>query len=541
MQRAGTLVIAVGLLLWAASNVGAQQVSGDVQKKLDEMMKRLEQQDKVIQSQGDKIQKQDEKIQDQDRVIQSLQKGGAKPAGAPGGAEGLTPKQEQKVDDLVKDYLSKDENRVSLGLEGIVAGYKDGFFLASHDQDYKLKVFGYMDIDGRFPDNGVPTASTFLVRRARPTVAGTLGKYYNFQVEPDFGMGKTTLMNAYIDLAYFGDLNTTRLGKFKVPQGMENLYPSKDTLFIENSQLRNINPTYDVGVMTYGRPWSGIVDYSFGVWNGDDRSTWQGNAADSDKDNGKSKDFGGRLQLSPFKTTNNFWFKGLQLAGWFNYGMEEDVPTTTQSVLTYTTGPGTTFFKTNPTTSVTVNKVTTTYPPTRAQGDRVRAGWDVGWLAGPIKFSAEWGVQSNRLSNWSSASTPVLLSQGTPDTQAWMIEAAWLLTGEDATFGRVKPKKDFDPKKKTWGAFELAARYSNLEIAQTMFEKGFAAPGSTDAVDEVTLGLNWYLNKNVKLMFNWEKSMFDTPIWVSPTSGAGPTRKQIYDEDAFMFRTQVQW
>jgi len=39
-----------------------------------------------------------------------------------------------------------------------------------------------------------------------------------------------------------------------------------------------------------------------------------------------------------------------------------------------------------------------------------------------------------------------------------------VLTGEEASYKGVKPKRPFDLKNGAWGAFELAARYSQLHV-----------------------------------------------------------------------------
>jgi phosphate-selective porin OprO/OprP len=293
------------------------------------------------------------------------------------------------------------------------------------------------------------------------------------------------------------------------------------------------------------------LEYSFGVWNGNDRTPWQGNPKDYDRDNNKDKDYGGRLQVNPFRTTDNWWLKGIQLGGWFNQGHEEDVPSSTQSVLTFSTAPGTTWFR-------------TAAGNVRADGDRSRIGWDGTWFLGPVCVAGEMEWMRQNFKNVNPAS---IVGPPTPNAglwnangvgwqnqilpfNAWLVQASWLLTGEDATFSGVKPKNDFDPKKGTWGAFELAARYSRLDIGQHVFDWFNAYPSSyayianqansSNGAGELTLGLNWYLNKNVKLMFNYVYTALDSAVPVSRPSGFGGS-KLFKDEDAFLMRAQVKW
>jgi phosphate-selective porin OprO/OprP len=215
--------------------------------------------------------------------------------------------------------------------------------------------------------------------------------------------------------------------------------------------------------------------------------------------------------------------------------------------LGYNTQVGTSFFKTYSGTTGT-NPATDIYA-VRQDGNRLRAGWDAGGLFGPVKFISELDVMNTELTREvgrGPGNAPIFDSGHIP-TMAWYVQTSWLLTGEDAVMKMPKPKKNFDPQKGTWGAFELAARYSRLEIGSAMFENHpgdltptFAAAGSTNRASEITLGLNWYLNPNVKLMFDWEHTIFDGDIIVSPTSGIG-SKKSLDDEDAFLFRTQIVW
>ena len=53
---------------------------------------------------------------------------------------------------------------------------------------------------------------------------------------------------------------------------------------------------------------------------------------------------------------------------------------------------------------------------------------------------------------------------------------SWLVTGEDATYGSVKPKNFFVPSARKWGAVQLVARVQQLDVDATTFSGGFADP-----------------------------------------------------------------
>lgn len=85
--------------------------------------------------------------------------------------------------------------------------------------------------------------------------------------------------------------------------------------------------------------------------------------------------------------------------------------------------------------------------------------------------------------------------------------ASYFLTGEhrpyktsSGAFDRVKPKNDFDGKG-GWGALEFAARYSVIDLNDGDVNGG--------EMQNVTVGFNWYLNPNVRLMFNYVRAMLD--------------------------------
>ncbi len=82
------------------------------------------------------------------------------------------------------------------------------------------------------------------------------------------------------------------------------------------------------------------------------------------------------------------------------------------------------------------------------------------------------------------------------------VQASYFLTGESrnyktsvGSFGRVTPNNSFDPASGHWGAFEVAGRYSWLDLQDE---------GNNGGEEQnVTLGLNWYLYSNLRLTANY--------------------------------------
>jgi phosphate-selective porin OprO/OprP len=90
---------------------------------------------------------------------------------------------------------------------------------------------------------------------------------------------------------------------------------------------------------------------------------------------------------------------------------------------------------------------------------------------------------------------------GDSDLDGFYLQVGYFLTGETrpykkGTWGRVKPKANFGlGDKKGTGAWEVAIRYSTLDLSDDNFAGGEEA--------NVTLGVNWYLNPNTRMMLNY--------------------------------------
>ncbi len=104
-----------------------------------------------------------------------------------------------------------------------------------------------------------------------------------------------------------------------------------------------------------------------------------------------------------------------------------------------------------------------------------------------------------------------------PSFSGWYIEGSWVLTGEPKSytvtstnnevggFGAPRVASPFSLSGDSWGAWELAARYSETDLN---WNATHAATATTQAGINggkervIAIGLNWYLNNNVKLQLN---------------------------------------
>jgi phosphate-selective porin OprO/OprP len=114
----------------------------------------------------------------------------------------------------------------------------------------------------------------------------------------------------------------------------------------------------------------------------------------------------------------------------------------------------------------------------------------------------------------------VACPSGDPEFSGWNIAASWILTGEAKTYLPVAMNKNvatfenpivnapFLPGR-GWGAWEIAARYSDLDlnwhqgVPGTLCQGGFIGCIRGGEEKIWTLGVNWYLNDNARMLFDY--------------------------------------
>jgi phosphate-selective porin OprO/OprP len=116
-------------------------------------------------------------------------------------------------------------------------------------------------------------------------------------------------------------------------------------------------------------------------------------------------------------------------------------------------------------------------------------------------------------------------------------EASFALTGEthpyipaDATYGGIRPANPFSLWGGGWGAWEIAGRFSTMNLNDQLGTANGVAGGQQTIY---TAGLNWYVNGNIRFMFDYLHGNIAKQI--SPTNSGNSGARF----DAFAMRTQV--
>ncbi|MCA9284287.1 MAG: hypothetical protein KDA22_03665 [Phycisphaerales bacterium] len=182
----------------------------------------------------------------------------------------LTEQRATEIRSLVQDVLADADTRASLQSSGMTAGWDKGFFLASPDGNFKLKIQGQIQVRYLLnkrdnPDTGVGTTSGFDIPRVKLKFLGNIfdkswtykvqgnfsqSSFGSFDVTDDMGMvigtvdvdkgnGRFVLEDAYIQKDFDNGFYV-RGGQYKLPLLREELVSSTKQLLIERSTVNEV-------------------------------------------------------------------------------------------------------------------------------------------------------------------------------------------------------------------------------------------------------------------------------------------------------------
>ena len=344
-----------------------------------------------------------------------------------------------------------------------------GFSIQSGDGSFQFRLKAYIQADGRFFP-GVPATlgtNTFLIRRARLNLEATTWKYFVLRLAPDFGQGKLTPFDFYLDFRPVSQAGL-RFGKMKPPVGLERLQSATDLRFAERALPTNLVPNRDVGAQVFYE--TRAVSAAVGAFNG------VPDFGNGDLDASNDKDFEARVF---FRLPHI----GIGVAG--TTGMEHGT-VAAPALPSYVTPGQLIMFRYRDTTI--------------ANGTRSRVTPQAYFYAGPFGLLGEYVRSSQRVSR--NAATAQIANS------SWQIAASFFVTGERASFATVSPRQKFDPEAHHWGAIELAARYSELAIDQAAFPSFANLANSPSKTTAWAIGATWHLAPAVKIELNYEQAQF---------------------------------
>ncbi len=324
-------------------------------------------------------------------------------------------------------------------------------------------------------------------RRARLAATGDVADNVAYIVEFDFGFpGRPSFMDVWLEIQDLPLLQNLRVGHFRNPFGLDGLTSVKDLTFIERALPFAFLPFRQIGVMAHGV-------------NQDEDFTWALS--------------GFRFPTDPF---------GAQLGDSGGYGLATRL---TGVVLGGEEGllhVGGAYSLINPSSNV-VRYLT---PPEVFISDLGAAVFlpagvpfivppfvDTGFIDTDTTnlFAGELATTVGSFNAQSEVVYAVVDRRGgsTVSFAGVSAQGAYILTGEHRPYnrkqgvlGRIVPKHPFG--KDGYGAWELAGRWSYLDLNDADVAGG--------RLNDVTIGLNWYLNGFTKFQLNYIHAMLDSPV-----------------------------
>ena len=361
----------------------------------------------------------------------------------------------------------------------------NGAVFSSGDSNFVAQIHGVAQLDSRtfFQDGGLNGNDGFLLRRLRPILTGTVFHDFDYNFTPDFGGSTVQVLDAYMNYRYSPALQV-EAGKFKSPVGLEHLQADVNLSFNERSLATDLVPNRDLGIDLHGDLFDGVASYALGVFNG--ASDYNGTTVNTSFQDDKA--FAGRVFYQPWKNSSVSALRGLGFGVGGSYQANHPA-TNTATGLTpgYTTDGQQKFFS----YSAGVN----------AGGAAWRVSPQAYYYYGPFGLLAEYVISDQQVA--SAAKSADL------QNTAWEISGGWVLTGEEASYNGLTPRHPFDPRQNQWGAWQLVARYGGLNVDGKAFQDGFASSAkNADSATAWSVGLNWYLNKNVRADLSFSHTVF---------------------------------
>ena len=431
----------------------------------------------------------------------------------------------------------------------LFASWRNGLELASPDGDFAFAIGGRVQLDASgFTAGDGPAATPAAgglnpplsgaanLRRARLRAGGRLYESFDWASEFDFanqmtqynvsfptlvGPGSFPAMNdLWLQIRDLPILGTVRIGNQKDPYGLEHIGDSRWLTLMERSFSQDafegpFNDGYLPGIQLLNHAADGRVAWYVGEFKNTANPFGFANSS------GGSQTVG-RLVVLPVFDPDNGRVLHLGMSG-RTMGLAS-VPSQIDPVTGTPTGPmirGVRFRSRGDIRNGPPGPLNSIY----ADAGLLTGDWQNMLGVELAAASGPWSMQAEYFGSWlygaattgidpinSGLQPPPGTPLGTVFFQGGYLEAAWFLTGESRSydlslsrFGRPVPRHNFyrlrDPDRAgrirtSIGAWQLALRYNYLCLDDGEVHGG--------VLNGMTVGINWLLNPNARLYFNYD-------------------------------------
>ncbi len=409
-------------------------------------------------------------------------------------------KHQQHEDQQTTSQALKAQPHFSIG--------QDGINFASANSNFTAGIHAWVQVDSRtfFQNGATPGIDGLLLRRARIILAGTVFHNFDYNLTPEFAGNSPQIVDAWLNYRNRPELQL-QAGKYKPPVGLEQLQSDAFTYFNERSIATDLVPYRGIGAELHGDIYKGALAYQAGIFNGlPDLNT---STINTNFNNNMA--FAGRVFALPFKNTSVSPLQGLGVGVSGSY--ESDQSSTAGLTPGFTTDGQEKFF--------------TYLGTTVAHGIHWRISPQGYYYWGPLSMLGEYVISDQEVSR----TTPTVASADIHNT-AWEVTGGWVLAGESPSYASgVIPRHPFDPANGGWGAWQVVGRFAQLHVDDDAFPL-FANPTtSASGASAWAVGLNWYLNRNLRANVSFSHT------WFAGDAGANPVT--VKDENVLFTRMQL--
>lgn len=361
------------------------------------------------------------------------------------------------------------------------AGYKDGFYLKSDDDRFRLNLTGYIQNLLILEAGDRQQNNTFRFRRARFNLNGTVFSDFGFQFESEFA-GAARMEEWWASYKRFPEA-TLIVGQHKPRYSLENLTSSRDLDFAERAIIvKALAPDQQVGITLQGQLFENRISYAAGVYNGCGRIDLCPGGIDTDND----KELTARVTVTPIPQLTigaDVDFRTFKKGPGGNVATDGNGATVNTALNS---------FVFNPTTETGFKLAGAGFP---IKGNRVATSGDLVLDLYPFLLKGEYHYAEQERTGQGAGGTNLsdLRIQG-----AYAELGYWL-------FGK-KPE----------GLLALA-RYEYFRADAETLKAGETAAN----VNAGLLGLNWYLNRFVRFRANYIATDIDPDKNTNRRGGGG--------------------
>jgi len=353
--------------------------------------------------------------------------------------------------------------------------WDNGFKVDSKDKNFRLKFGGRImldhayftqddDLDNAFGELESNDGTEF--RRVRFFISGVLYKNVEFKLNVDFAGGVSSLKDAYLGIKNIPVIGRVRVGHIKEPLRFDALTSSKNIAFMERAIPADLANERNNGILLM----NDFLDKRLSIQTGIFR-----NADAFGNDKKADKDVAITSRITTLAIDNKDKEQLLHLG--FSYSYRK--PDTKEYKISV-----------RPKSHLTKKYISTGIIPDVNTVNIINI--ETAYSHGAFTVQGEYlgssvekkSIDLKKMYNFNN----------------YYGQVSYFLTGEHrpykssyATFGRLKPKKNF--MNGGSGAWELALRYTHTNLNSKDIIGGVQS--------DISFGTNWYLNSATRIMFNY--------------------------------------